>query len=145
MRLPKGFNSDYPEWLETSFTHTAVLECFPIIMRTMLMEDIVSYEDLIEALPEDADIAETLGMNVYGLPDQTTYVSECPNHQSRQEHYLSYLNGLQLMWRIDEKHPEAVGDSPRLAMLLLYNAIQEAREQKRKGDQWERRQKEDDQ
>ena len=83
MKLPKGFNSDYSEWLETSFTHTAVLECFPIIMRTMLMEDIVSYEDLIEALPEDADIAETLGMNVYGLPDQTTYVSECPNHESR--------------------------------------------------------------
>ena len=48
------------------------------------------------------------------------YVSECPNHHSRQEHFLSYLNGMQLMWRIDEKYPEAVADSPQLAMLLLY-------------------------
>ena len=104
MKLRKGFNPDYTKWLETSFTHEAVLECFPIIMRTMLMEDVVSYEDLIVALPEDADIAATLGMNVFGMPDQTTYVSECPNHQSRQEHYLNLR--LQLMWRIDEKHPE---------------------------------------
>ena len=47
------------------------------------------------------------------------------------------------MWRIDEKHPEAVAYSPRLAMLLLYNGMQQAKEEKRKYDEWERNQEED--
>jgi len=130
------------EWLETSFPYEAVLECFPIIMRTMRMEDIVSYEDLIEALPDDADIVETLGLNVYALPDHSMYVPECPNHHSRQEHFLGYLNGMQLVWRIDAKYPEAVA-SPQLAMLILYTGSQEAKEEKQKYDERERNQEDD--
>ena len=143
MNLPDGFDPDTTQWLETSFAFDAVLECYPIIMRTLVMEEILSYEDLIEALPDDADIVETLGLNVYALPDHSMYVSECPNHHSRQEHFLSYLNGMQLMWRIDAKYPEAAAYSPQLAMLILYTGIQEAKEEKRNADEWRRNQEED--
>ena len=143
MNLPDGFDPDPTKWLETSFAFEAVLECYPIIMRTLVMEEILSYEDLIEALQDDADIVETLGLNVYALPDHSMYVSECPNHHSRQEHFLSYLNGMQLMWRIDAKYPEAAAYSPQLAMLILYTGIQEAKEEKQKYDEWERDQEED--
>ena len=142
MTLPDGFDPDPTEWLETSFAFDAVLGCYPIIMRTLVVEEILSYEELIEAIP-DADILDVLGLNVYALPDHPMYVSECPNHPSRQEFFLAYLNGMQLMWRIDEKFPEAVTSSPQLAMLLLYNGLQQAKEEKQKYDEWERNQEED--
>jgi hypothetical protein len=50
---------------------------------------------------------------------------------------------MQLMWRIDAKYPEAVTSSPLLAMLLLYNGLQQANEEKQKYDEWERNQEED--
>ena len=49
------------------------------------------------------------------------------------------------MWRIEEKHPEAVAHSPQLAMLLLYNGIQRAREEEKKADEWKRNHGEDNQ
>jgi hypothetical protein len=142
MNLPDGFDPDPTKWLETSFACEAVLECYPIIMRTLVVEEILSYEELIEAIP-DADILDVLSLNVYALPDQPLYVSECPNHSSRQEYFLAYLNGMQLMWRIDQKFPEAAASSPQLAMMLLYNGLQQAKEDKRKDDEWERKQNED--
>ena len=75
---------------------------------------------------------ETLGLNVYSLPEHPIYISECPDHPSAREYFLAYMTGLQLIWRIEEKFPEAITYSPQLAMLLLYNAILQAKEEQEK-------------
>jgi hypothetical protein len=49
-----------------------------------------------------------------------------------------------LIRRIDEKFPEAVASSAQLAMLLLYNGLQRAKEEKRKDDEWEPKGTEDE-
>ena len=143
MKLPEGFNSDPGEWLETSFGFDAVLECYPLMMRVMLIECLVDQEDVMEVLPPDAALLETAGLNIMSSPDHPMMVTDCPNHPRRQEYFLAYLNAMQLMSRIDAKHPAATADSPQLAMLILYTGIQEAKEEKRKYDEWERNQEGD--
>ena len=56
---------------------------------------------------------ETLGLNVYSLPEHPVHVSECPNHPSYREYFLAYLTGLQLIRRIDETFAE-IGQEPRI-------------------------------
>lgn len=133
MNLPDGFDSDPTRWLETWFPCEAVLDTYPMIIRILVQEYDLEQEEVLMALPADADVMESLGLNVYSLPEHPVFVSECPDHPTRREYFLAYLTGLQLIWRIREKFPEAA-NSPHLAMLLLYNGLQAAKREKLASD-----------
>ncbi len=91
MNLPPGSDPTRRSGWRPASPTTRCPDTYPMIMRILMEDCIIELEDMIDALPADADMMETLGLNVYAVPDRSMYVSDCPNHYSRQGHFLTRL------------------------------------------------------
>jgi hypothetical protein len=119
-----GFDPDGNQWLyHTRFRPLDYhVGYFLTIMRAILDTTDLDDVDVMEAIL-DIDAADVLALTALPCPVCTT---------TREFDFASEV-GRQLFWRIGERFPEHVSYSPELALIVLYHAIQEARQEEMQG------------
>jgi hypothetical protein len=122
MTLPPGIDPTPTKWPHyDSFALDYAVNFYPLVIQELMFSCGLGDGDLAEVAP-DASIVDIRSLTM----------TTCPDHPNHREIFLAHEVGFGLMARIDDRFPDAVGDSPLLALLVLYTAIQECKKEQEK-------------